>query len=286
MIKTLSDSALAKINLFLRVTGRRSDGYHELDSIFVPVSIHDRLTIELRPGYSRTAALSCDAPGLPSDQRNLALKAALEFMAEFDVEAKVWLTLRKQIPLGAGLGGGSSDAAAVIRMMATLCGIADAQRLSAVALRLGADVPFFLTGSPARVRGIGEVVEPLELMHKQYVTVAVPAVEVSTASVYLDLRPEHWSGAAPESDVLDIIHGRATQEHLVNDLERSAAARWPVIAELKETTRAAGARGVAMTGSGGGVFGLFDSLHEAAAAAGEIRRRAPESQVFAASILC
>src|SRR5690348_16997765 len=113
MIKLLREWTPAKLNLFLRVTGRRSDGYHELDSLFVPVSIYDLIDIELFPERPASIQFSCDSDAIPVDDRNLAFRAAREFLAEFEIRAEVVLKLHKEIPAGAGLGGGSSDAGAV-----------------------------------------------------------------------------------------------------------------------------------------------------------------------------
>lgn len=285
MVKLLRESAPAKINLFLRVTGRRHDGYHELDSVFVPISIYDRLDIELRPARIAAVRLCCDSNTIPADERNLAFRGAREFLTEFSIRAEVLINLHKEIPAGAGLGGGSSDAGAVLRMMAKLCGIPQSASLLTVAMRLGADVPFFLNPIPARVRGIGEQSEALGRIEKPFLLIAVPPVEVPTALVFRGLRPEHWSGPAPERDILAIIQGRIGREHLVNDLEQVAIAQWPEIGEVKKLLEAVGARAAAMTGSGGGVFGIFDSSGEASRACHEISRRAPQVRTFIASVL-
>jgi len=285
MVKLLREWAPAKINLFLRVTGRRPDGYHELDSVFVPISIYDRLDIELRPAHSVSVQLFCDSDAVPGDERNLAFRAAYEFLAEFSIQAEVLIKLHKEIPSGAGLGGGSSDAGAVLRMMAVLCGVKQSSPLLRVAMKLGADVPFFLNPTPSRVRGVGERREPLGQIEKPFLLIAVPPVEVPTTLVFRHLRPEHWSGPAPDSDVLAIVQGRVGREHLVNDLEQVAIAQWPEIGELKKLVEALGARAAAMTGSGGGVFGIFNSSEQASAAGRDIVRRAPEIRAFTASML-
>src|SRR5713226_2655067 len=150
MVKLLSAFAPAKINLFLRVVGRRPDGYHELDSIFIPVSLCDRIGIETRPASTPTVTLRCNLRSLPADDRNLAVRTASAFMAEFGLEAEVLLDLHKNIPVGAGLGGGSSYACTVLRMIATLFRIHALDRLAEIALKLGADVPFFLNPVLAR----------------------------------------------------------------------------------------------------------------------------------------
>jgi 4-diphosphocytidyl-2-C-methyl-D-erythritol kinase len=285
MVKLLRESAPAKINLFLRVTGRRSDGYHELDSVFVPVSIYDRLDIELRPSRSASVQLSCDSDTVPADERNLAYRAAREFITEFEVQAEVLIKLHKEIPAGAGLGGGSSDAGTVLRMMAALCGVNQWAPIVTVATRLGADVPFFLDPAPARVRGIGELCEPLGRIEESFLLIAVPPVEVPTALVFRDLRPEHWSGPAPDSDVLAIVQGRVAPKQLVNDLEQVAFARWPEIGDLKKLLEALGARAAAMTGSGSGVFGIFDSSDAASGACRVILRHAPKVRAFTVSVV-
>jgi 4-diphosphocytidyl-2-C-methyl-D-erythritol kinase len=286
MVKLLRESAPAKINLFLRVTGRRGNGYHELDSVFLPVSIHDRLDIELRPAPSASVHLRCDSDAIPTNEGNLAFRAAREFLTEFSIQAEVRIDLHKEIPAGAGLGGGSSDAGAVLRMMATLCGVnLSAASLTAVAMRLGADVAFFLDPAPSRVRGIGERSEALGRIQKPFLLIVVPPFEVSTALVFRDLRPEHWSGPAPDRDILAIVQGRIEREHLVNDLEQVAIAKWPEIEEVKRMLEGAGARAAAMSGSGGSVFGIFNSSGEASRAGCEIARRAPQVRTFTASVL-
>jgi len=284
MVKLLSAATPAKINLFLRITCRRSDGYHELDSVFVPISICDRLDIELRPANRATVELCCDCGAIPPGDGNLAFRSAREFMTGFGIQAEVRIKLHKEIPAGAGLGGGSSDAGAVLRMMAELCRI-PVVALPAVALRLGADVPFFLNPAPARVSGIGERNLALGRIVQPFLLIAVPPFEVPTAQVYRDLRPEHWSGPASDDDVLAIIQGRIGREQLVNDLEQAAIARWPEIGEVKRLLEELGARGAAMTGSGGGVFGIFASSEEVSRAIDELSRRAPRFRTFSASVL-
>jgi 4-diphosphocytidyl-2-C-methyl-D-erythritol kinase len=285
MRKLLRSSAPAKINLFLRVTGRRPDGYHDLDSVFLPVSLYDRVYVEVRHANESRVELFCASETGPAGERNLAFRAAREFMADFGIQAEALIKLRKEIPVGAGLGGGSSDAGAVLRMMAELCGVGRSPALEAVAIKLGADVPFFLNPAPSRVRGIGQRIEPLARMEKLSLVIAVPPIEVLTASVFRDLQPEHWSGAAPEEDIVAIVEGRIERHHLVNDLEQVAIAKWPEIRDLKELIGGLGASGVAMTGSGGAVFGIFRSDSQASDACQQIERRAPHVQAFTASAL-
>ncbi len=285
MVKLLAERAPAKINLFLRVTGRRADGYHELDSIFVPVSIADRITVELRPAAASSVTLRCDLAALGDPEANLAVRAARAFMTEFGACAQVLVGLEKSIPVGAGLGGGSSDAGAVLRMMARMYRIEGRARLLKIAAALGADVPFFLDPRPARVTGIGEIISPLVGFPPLHLVIAVAPVEVSTAAIFKALRRDCFSGGVAQTDLAEIARGEIAPRHLVNDLTAAAIERYPEIAELKVILEEVGARGAAMSGSGGAVFGLFADYAQALRAADEVRSKAPEARVFAAKSL-
>ncbi len=301
MVKLLAEPAPAKINLFLRVVGRRADGYHELDSVFVPVSLCDQVRVEIRVA-SRAApdtsiALRCDRDDLPMGAKNLAWRAADAFLREFGGAARpshVTIDLRKEIPAGAGLGGGSSDAGAVLRMMAALCRVDDPSRLSRVALGLGADVPFFLSPHVAHVGGVGERISPLGLFPPGarapvwqtplWMVIAAPPVEVSTAEVFQALRPAQWSGPAPAEHLRAIAAGEIAPAMLQNDLAAVAMARHPEIAQLKSALEAAGAA-AAMSGSGGAVFGIFASAEAAAQAAAEMRPALPQTRFYVVNSL-
>ena len=285
MLKLLSTAAPAKINLFLRVTGRRVDGYHELDSLFAPITLCDHVAIATRPALVASVVLRCASAGLGPDDQNLAVRAANSFMHAFHITADVRIDLRKAIPAGAGLGGGSSDAGAILRMMADLYAIEDRDRLRAIALKLGADVPFFLEPAPARVRGIGELIEPLDQFASLPLVIAVPPVSVPTAEVFKHLPREAWSGPASATTVAAIAAGKIRAEHLVNDLAGVATSRWPVIAELQKALEDAGALAAMMSGSGGAVFGIFASSHKAASAAEELGGRVPSARLIAVSTL-
>ena len=285
MVKLLAERAPAKINLFLRVTGRRADGYHELDSIFVPISICDRITLEIRPAGSAAVTLRCDVASLSNLESNLAVRAARAFMSEFAIAAQVAIDLDKIIPVGAGLGGGSSDAGAVLRMMAALYRVNDRERLGKIALALGADVPFFLEPRAARVGGIGERIAPLGNFPRLHLVVAAPPVEVSTAAIFKALTREGWSGPAPDTDIEEILRGDIQQRHLVNDLAAPAMRLFPQVAKLKVLLEQCGARTAAMTGSGGAVFGIFRDDTDAARAARALAANAPDARVFTAASL-
>lgn len=275
MVKLLAELAPGKINLCLRVTGRRANGYHELDSIFLPIAWSDIVRIETRPADAPRVSLRCDEAALDDAESNLASRAAAAFMAEFAIAAEVLVDVRKRIPMGAGLGGGSSDAGAVLRMMAAVFGILAPARLATLALQLGADVPFFLDPGPARVRGIGEIIEPLSAMVRLNLVIAVPAVKVSTAKVFAALGRESWSGPVDDSEISSLLSGRMSATQVVNDLAKPAMGLFPDIAKLKALLEEEGARVTGMSGSGGAVFGLYRDAASAETAAVRIRARAP-----------
>jgi 4-diphosphocytidyl-2-C-methyl-D-erythritol kinase len=288
MVKLLAERAFAKINLFLRVTGRHADGYHELDSIFVPVSLSDRVTIEVRPALGANVTLRCNLASLGDPQANLAVRAARAFMSEFGISSAVMIDLEKTIPVGAGLGGGSSDAGTVLRMLTALMSSMlpepkdIAERLQKVAVALGADVPFFLNPRPARVTGIGERIAVLDKFPALHLVIAVPPVEVPTASVFKALKREGWSGPAPASDIEEILRGEIATRHVINDLEAPAMRLYPQIAKLKVLLQECGAAATSMSGSGGAVFGLFADSDAAERGASSLHLKEPEVRVFVA----
>jgi len=280
-VKLLAERAPAKINLFLRVIGRRADNYHELDSIFIPVALADEIRIEIRPAGSSSVVMRCSDAALACGDANLAVRAARAFMSEFGLAAQISIDLEKNIPIGAGLGGGSSDAGAVIRMLAALERVEAPERLRKVALALGADVPFFIRPAPARVGGIGERIAPLTGLAQIPIVIVAPPFEVSTAAVFRALPPSAWSGAAPPEHLAAIVRGDITDAVTVNDLAGAVNRAHREIALLKDLLKDLGARAAQMTGSGGAVFGIFASSDEADRAAREAEHRARAARVFA-----
>ncbi len=273
----------AKINLFLRIVGRRPDGYHELDSLFLPISLFDRVALETGSAPSAAVSMRCNWPEMPLDGRNLAVRAAELFMEETGLRLRVAIDLDKRIPAGAGLGGGSSDAGAVLRMMASLHGIEPAA-IAGLALKIGADVPFFLDPGPARVGGVGELISYLDGDFGLHLVVGVPPVVVPTAEIYRHLERRQWSGAGPARlPALDRVP--IPRDLLVNDLEGVAVARYPQIGEVKATLENLGASGAAMSGSGGAVFGIFADAREAQVAAELAAAHMPGARFHAVRVL-
>lgn len=275
----------AKINLFLRITGRRPDGYHELDSLFLPISLFDRIVVESAPAPAAAVSIRCNWAEMPLDDRNLAVRAAQLFMAETGLSARIEIDLHKEIPAGAGLGGGSSDAGAVLRAMASLHGYNEPQALHRMALKIGADVPFFLDPRPARVGGVGERITYLNAAFRLDLVIGVPPVAVPTAEIYRHLERRHWSGPEPV-ELPSTFDARAIgRELLTNDLEAVAIERYPQIAKVKVLLQDLGARGVVMSGSGGAVFALFPNRREASNGALAAAARMPAARFVAVGVV-
>lgn len=258
--------AHAKINLDLRVLGTRPDGFHELRTVFQAISLHDTIVCIPRAG---PFAIECATAGVPLDVSNLVWRAA----------AALWTSLRrtgplrdvvvrldKRIPLQAGLGGGSANAAA------TLMGLARAWRvpltpaqLTDVAATLGADVPFFLAGGTALGLGRGDEIYPLADLPRHWIVLLIPGFGVSSGDAYRWYDEEREPGRAPAHQEAQYVPGpwpsRAAQ--MINDLEAAIAHHHPEIDQMKAALRRAGALAAAMTGSGSTVFGLFQKRSDA-----------------------
>ena len=281
----------AKINLGLRLLGVREDGYHTLESVFAPIEIWDELELEVSPGSPRIdLEIEPSVPGeLPvalstvaAGPDNLVVRGAEAFCKQTGLEARIRLRLRKQIPASAGLGGGSSDAAAVLLGLASLFdGELARETLHALALSLGADVPFFLSPTPALVSGIGEKIEPLAGFPAFDLVVANPGDLLATAEVYrvADVLRSALTEPKPGSTMRAISRLRgetgdlapALGDLLINDLEPAARRLCPPVARLMKRLSEAGAIGVSMSGSGSTVFGVFESGDGASRAAEMLR---------------
>lgn len=257
--------APAKVNLYLHITGRRADGYHLLDSVMVPVSLCDELEITAERQTERQAEgkprilVTCDEPALPTDATNLAYKAAALFCKEARIGAEITIALRKRIPFGAGLGGGSSDAAAVLKSLNQMCSWRfSEQQLCALAIRLGADVPFFVPCQPARVEGIGEILTAVPSLPPRWFVIVAPPFGISTPWAYRQFDELPARAGAVSADLQQLANGQwPALSCLVNDLERAVVPTYPTVQDIKERLVQAGADGALMSGSGSSVFGIF-----------------------------
>ncbi|HEX5066257.1 MAG TPA: 4-(cytidine 5'-diphospho)-2-C-methyl-D-erythritol kinase [Myxococcota bacterium] len=263
--------APAKVNLGLRVVGRRTDGYHELESLFVPLDLADELVIFSEPAAESKVsfALGGDAPGAPSDASNIAARAAELFLEETGLRLDITIALRKFTPVAAGLGGGSSDAAAVLLALSERSpGALPSERLRALALRLGADVPFFLDPRPSWVRGIGERIEPIAGVPSLALVLAGPGEPLATKEVFRAYDALAAAPAAPgPAPAVRLDDPAALTALLHNDLEAAAVRLCPAIRRLRGELVARGALAVGMSGSGPTLFGIFESPAAAFAAA-------------------
>lgn len=261
--------AHAKINLDLRVVGTRADGFHELRTVFQAIALHDRITLEPRPG---PFAIVCAAPGVPLDGSNLISRAAAALWRSLGREGApegVEVRLEKCIPLQAGLGGGSADAAAALVALARLWGApSGTMQLHDVAATLGADVPFFLSGGTALGLGRGDEIYPLADLARHWIVLLVPGFGVSSGDAYRWYDEERERDRPPNPPEPQHVPGpwpsRAAQ--MINDLESAIARHHPEIDQMKSALRRAGALAAAMSGSGSAVFGLFQSPRDARAA--------------------
>lgn len=258
--------APAKLNLGLEVLRRREDGYHEIETCFVPLRLFDRLTLERAPA-GRGIALETDVADLPTDRGNLVVRAAERACAALDLPADLTLRLEKRIPIAAGLGGGSSDAAATLLGLEALAKRALARDARAkLALELGADVPFFLDPRPALGRGVGEKLESLDgVPEMHWVLVAFP-FPVATAWAYAEAARELTLPRDPSS-IAALLGPLGLLSSPRNDLEAASTRRHPEIREARRALERVGALATGMSGSGPTVFGRFEDERAARSAA-------------------
>ena len=272
-------NAYAKINLSLDVVGKRADGYHLMDMVMQSVSLCDTLQIART---DKDVSFSCSDQSLPQGSDNLAVRAASAFFKAAGIAGGASVRLIKRIPSGAGMAGGSADAAAVLVGLNALYETALSQEeLCALGLTLGADVPFCLTGGTARVTGIGEVIEPLPNLPPCFFAAVKPLFSISTKEAFarfdcgeIAARPDTSAvcRAVRKGDL--ILLG----QNLCNVFEQTETA--PVLQKVKQTLLSCGAYGAVMTGSGSVIYGLFPNRKQAEAAADAVRRFGKESLVF------
>ncbi len=263
----------AKVNLWLHVTGKREDGYHTLNTLMCRIGLCDTITLE-RGGEG--IRVSCDYPGVPEDAGNLVYRAADLFYSRLKETAGIRIAIEKKIPVGAGLGGGSSNAAAVLCGLNRLAGTPfSASELREMGLCLGADVPFFIEGRAALATGVGEVLTPFTGISPWKVLLVYPGFSVSTARVFKKLKFD-LTKAEKKIKGSSLNNGGSQNpsigpfdpaRHLRNDLEPATARMHPGIHEVKRAISRNGAAGSLMSGSGSAVFGLFSDGDRAAEAA-------------------
>ena len=272
--------APAKINLSLCVVGQRRDGYHLLDTIMVPVSLYDEIEIrKIRPASAKKRKadplikVTCDHPLVPRGEKNSAYKAAQLLMQRIGSEQPVHVRIRKRIPVGAGLGGGSSDAAATLVGLNRLLNLRlSTAKLEKMALSLGADVPFFIRARPARAHGIGERLHPIRKLARLWMVIVYPGFPVSTAGVFKHVRSKLTKPLVNTSISSSLKSFDKLAGLLVNDLESVTFKQYPKLSLIKARLLHEGAAGGLMSGSGSSVFGVFATRRQAARAWHRLRQ--------------
>ncbi|MDF2644509.1 MAG: ispE [Paenibacillus sp.] len=252
------EKAPAKINLSLDVLHKRSDGYHEVEMVMTMVDLADR--IEMQELSRDTIIISSQAGYIPLDEKNLAFQAARLIKDRYDVKQGVYIHLDKQIPVAAGLAGGSSDAAATLRGLNRLWDLnIPMEELQVLGAELGSDVPFCVTGGTAVARGRGEKLEPIVSPPQCWVVLAKPPINVSTSEIYGKLNAREIKHHPSTEGVLNAIREKRFDQlcgSLGNVLEEVTLDLYPEVRHLKECMQRLGADGVLMSGSGPTVFGL------------------------------
>jgi len=273
----------AKVNLFLRVLRKRADGYHDILSLMQRISLCDEMSFSLR---DEGIVVKCPGTTLPEDGDNIVYRAAEAVLARANGKTGVGveITIRKEIPIAAGLGGGSSNAATALvtlnEMAGTNLGTDELMRMGA---KLGADVPFFIFGRTALASGIGDRLEAVDGIPRIWFVLVNPGFEISTRGIYeslqLGLTEDSIQYTMPQLTTVSRV-----AEELYNDLERVSLPLYPALSEIKEQLTAQGASGSLMSGSGPTVFGIFESEDDARKAEGKLREARIGSVFVASSI--
>jgi len=239
------------------VLGRRNDGFHEVATILQTISLHDTLIFERS---DNGIELTCDDCSLPIDETNLITKAANALRAEFRIEDGARIELRKLIPMGGGLGGGSSNAAVTLIGLSRLWSLnVSFEKLYEIGSGLGSDVPFFLYGGTALATGTGTAIEPNPDVRLGPIIVVTPNVWISTREAYADLDAANLTSADTERILLNYRFEAEIPANTVNDFEKTVFAAFPEIADVKAKLLELGAQWALMSGSGASVFGIFEN---------------------------
>lgn len=261
--------AKAKINLTLDVIGKREDGYHELEMIMQSVNLHD--TLSIKKIKTPIVRLDCNYPWLPTDERNIVYRAVKLFLERINSNQGIAIYINKKIPVGAGLGGGSADAAATLVGLNRLFGMKLSKKeLMEMGLSLGADVPFCIMRGTALAKGVGEKLTPVPGIHNVPILIVKPPFSVSTARIYKGLELDKIGKRPDTSKMLEALRQRDLNEmamNMVNVLETVTIPLHQEVQEIKDDMIEQGAINSLMSGSGCAVFGVFNTYEKALKAA-------------------
>lgn len=255
--------AYAKINLFLDVIGKRADGYHDLEMIMQTVDLWDEVDVEKS---DEGIELICDNANLPKDKGNIAYRAAELFIRTYNINRGVKIKIKKNIPVEAGLAGGSTDGAAVIKMLNIIFdkNLSQEEMIS-LGREIGADVPFCIVGGTAKCEGVGEIIKPLKPLRDCILVLVKPNFGVSTKEVFNKIDSKSYVHPSIDKILKGISEGNLSKigSSLNNVLEQVTIEQNPIIGDIKEMIKSNGSLGTLMSGSGPTVYGIFDDLHKA-----------------------
>ena len=267
-MKSIELFSPAKVNLRLDILGKRADGYHDIRTVFQKISLGDDVTLDL---IKSGIEVACDNPLVPCSEANLAHAAAKMLVSRYSIKDGIRITIKKRIPVAAGLGGGSSNAASTLAGINQLFGLGLSNGdLMTMATDLGADVPFFLFGSSAIGTGIGDKLQAISIQPKLWYLLVTPDMQISTAWAYQNVTRGLTNGAVNITIPSCINTIPEIITILYNDLEKVVLPRFPLLQDIKDALRNKGALGCLMSGSGSTVFGLFASEEKARLALGQL----------------
>ncbi|MDU4727404.1 4-(cytidine 5'-diphospho)-2-C-methyl-D-erythritol kinase [Clostridium sp.] len=270
----MREKAYAKVNITLDVVGKREDGYHLLKMIMQNIDIYDVITIEkIESGIE----ITCNKPYVPTDERNLAYKAAKLFKDTFNITSGVSINIKKNIPVAAGLAGGSTDCAAVLKIMNKLFQVnADNEKLMELGVKLGADVPYCINGGTALCEGIGEILTPLKPFKNHIIVLVKPPFGVSTKDVYKNFDLGRVKNHPETDKVITYMNENNLYEvakNMKNLLENVTLKKHKVISSIKSEMESLGAIKAMMSGSGPTVFAFFDDMMKAQRCYDEMKKK-------------
>ncbi|MDB2106320.1 4-(cytidine 5'-diphospho)-2-C-methyl-D-erythritol kinase [Clostridium paraputrificum] len=270
----MREKAYAKVNITLDVVGKREDGYHLLKMIMQNIDIYDVITIEkIESGIE----ITCNKPYVPTDERNLAYKAAKLFKDTFNITSGLSINIKKNIPVAAGLAGGSTDCAAVLKIMNKLFQVnADNEKLMELGVKLGADVPYCINGGTALCEGIGEILTPLKPFKNHIIVLVKPPFGVSTKDVYKNFDLGRVKNHPETDKVITYMNEDNLYEvakNMKNLLENVTLKKHKVISSIKSEMESLGAIKAMMSGSGPTVFAFFDDMMKAQRCYDEMKKK-------------
>ncbi|MBE7011608.1 MAG: 4-(cytidine 5'-diphospho)-2-C-methyl-D-erythritol kinase [Ruminococcaceae bacterium] len=281
-MKTYSASAYAKINLSLDILGKLPNGYHSVEMVMQQIPLSDEVTVSVEKGNE--IFLSCSNPSVPTDHSNTAYKAARLFLDETELSAKIRIHIEKNIPVAAGMAGGSTDGAAVLKLLnQAFDNPLSEEKILKLCLNIGADVPFCYLGGCALSRGIGEILTPVSSLKNAYIVIGKPQLDVSTKWVYQNFKLENVTKHPDTSSVISAISNgdlALLKNSSANVLESVTEKEYPVISDYKKLLNDNGAVFSMMSGSGPTVFGIFDNKTMSEVAYDEISKLTNDSYLL------